>query len=314
VSRRDRVLEALRSHPGGISGERIAEELGVSRVAVGKHVAALRESGYRIDALAGTGYVLAEAPDAPLPAEVGRLVTGSRWTLTGGGITGSTNDDAKALAAAGARQGTVVLASAQTGGRGRLGRTWSSPHGGLYLSVVLRPGVEPARVASLSLAIALAVALAAEKLGAHPSLKWPNDVVLASGKIAGVLLEMAAEADCVAWVVAGIGVNVRPPAEREAGVGYLADEVSDAGLALVAAAILDALASVLDRWLAGGFAALEAEFEARSTLSGEAVTVRNSAGGIVADGIASGIDSDGRLLVAETTGVRAVSAGEVTLR
>jgi len=234
--------------------------------------------------------------------------------LTGGGVTGSTNDDAKALAAAGARQGTVVLASAQTGGRGRLGRTWSSPHGGLYLSVVLRPEVEPARVASLSLAVALAVALAAEKLGAHPSLKWPNDVVLASGKLAGVLLEMTAEPDCVAWVVAGIGVNVRAPEERGTVAGCLTDEVSEPGVATVAAAILDAVASVYDRWLDGGFGALADEFEARSTLSGEPVTVRDLAGRIVADGVASGIDADGRLLVAEKTGIRAISAGEVTLR
>ena len=135
-----------------------------------------------------------------------RLLRSGLWTdLSGGGETGSTNDDARALARAGAEQGTVVLASRQIAGRGRLGRTWESPEGGAYLSAVLRPAVSPSDVSSLALVIALGVAEALEGLGLTPSVKWPNDVLVDGAKLAGVLLEMAAEADRVDWVVVGVG-------------------------------------------------------------------------------------------------------------
>ena len=149
MTTRDAVLAALRdAGPAGVSGERLARELGVSRVTVGNHVGALREAGYEIEASPGTGYRLVAAPDLPLPSEVRPLLTQGFWTrLEGGGATASTNDDARRLARDGAPEGTVVLASEQTGGRGRLGRAWSSPVGGAYLSAVLRPTVAPAELA-----------------------------------------------------------------------------------------------------------------------------------------------------------------------
>lgn len=314
MSRRDAVLEALRSHAQGISGERIACELGVSRTAVAKHIAALREMGYRIDSIAGTGYALRETPDAPLPAEVALFLADERWQLTGGSVTGSTNDDAKALAAAGAGEFTVVLASAQEAGRGRLGRSWASPAGGVYLSVLLRPNVEPARIASLSLGVALGVSLGLERLGAAPAIKWPNDVRLECGKVAGVLIEIAAESDRVAWVVAGLGVNVRAVGEREPGATYLADVVPGVCIPQVAAAVLDGIASTYDTWTGRGFGGLRSEFECRSALTGDAVVVRDMTGALVAEGVVTGVDAEGRLVLDGPQGESSVSAGEVTLR
>jgi BirA family biotin operon repressor/biotin-[acetyl-CoA-carboxylase] ligase len=318
MTTREAVLGALRGSAGtGVSGEALAASLGVSRVAIGKHVAALRAEGYEIDALPGSGYTLRGVPDAPLPREVERLLRPGFWTrLSGGGETGSTNDDARSLAHAGAEQGTVVLASRQTAGRGRLGRTWDSPDGGAYFSMVLRPAVSPAEIASVGLAVAVGIAEGLETLGVEVALKWPNDVLLCDGKVAGVLLEMAAEADRVDWVVVGVGVNVRRPAGPSEGApeaAYLCD-VHDASVQSVVAALLDGIASAYLRWTAGGFPALRDGYQRRMALSDQAVRVSGLDGALRAEGTARGVDDSGRLLVESEDGIVAVVAGEVTLR
>jgi BirA family biotin operon repressor/biotin-[acetyl-CoA-carboxylase] ligase len=318
MTTRETVLEALRESAGpGLSGQTLAETLGVSRVAIGKHVNALRSEGYVIDALPGRGYTLIAIPDSPVPAEVQRLLHSGLWSsLSGGGETGSTNDDARALARAGAAEGSVVLASRQSEGRGRLGRTWESPEGGAYLSAVLRPAVSPAEVASLALAVALGIAEGLELLGVTPKVKWPNDVLTDGGKVAGVLLEMAAEADRVDWVVVGAGVNIRRPTGPQDGASeaaYLRDSV-DATVPVVVARLLDGIASAYGRWLEGGFRVLHSAYESRLALLGASVRVSGLDGSVRAEGMVLGVDADGRLLVESERGVAAVVAGEVTLR
>ncbi len=318
MTTREAVLDALRESAGdGLSGQALADALGVSRVAIGKHVNALRAEGYVVDAVPGSGYKLRTTPDAPLPREVGRLLRPGFWTqLSGGGETGSTNDDARALARAGAEQGTVVLASRQTEGRGRLGRTWESPDGGAYFSAILRPEVSPAEVASLALAVALGIAEALETLGMASAVKWPNDVLADGGKVAGVLLEMAAETDRVDWVVVGVGVNVRRPEHAGGGApgaAYLRDSV-EARVPEAVAALLDGIASVYLRWLGGGFRSLHSGYESRLAMLGAPVRVSGLDGTVRAEGMILGVDSEGRLLVESSDGVEAVVAGEVTLR
>ena len=318
MSLRVDVLAALRqAGERGVSGELLARELGVSRVAIGKHVKALRADGYQIDAEPGSGYVLRSAPDGPIPAEIAVRLQSTLWSrLEGGGETGSTNDDARALARSGAFEGTVVLASVQTAGRGRLGREWVSPAGGAYFSAVLRPDVAPFDVSALSLVVALGIARGLERVGVVARLKWPNDVLLGDRKLAGVLLEMAAEADAVEWVVAGVGLNVKRPdgPATHARAAYLSDCVEGLGVAMAVATVLDGIAETYGEWAATGFAALRGEFDARSSVVGQEVTVSDRDGGVRASGMVCGVDDDGRLLVAGESGVSAVSAGEVTLR
>jgi len=319
MTTRDAVLAALRTAGEiGVSGEALAHELGVSRVAVGKHVSALRDAGYEIVAEPGVGYRLISAPDAPLPAEIEPLLVDAAWMhLTGGGETGSTNDDARALARAGALEGTVVLASAQTSGRGRLGRTWVSPEGGAYLSIVLRPTVTPGEVASLALAVGLGIARGfSEHLGVGTMLKWPNDVLLSGGKVAGILIEMAAESDRVNWVVVGIGINVRraETTPMHAVAACLGDHAPGLRIAPAVAAVLEGVAGAYAQWVAEGFGSMRSEYERRCSLLGEDVVVRDMTGAMRTSGSVLGIDDEGRLLVAGLAGVEAVSAGEVTLR
>lgn len=316
MSRRDEVLEALRRAAGAaVSGEELARNLGVSRVAVGKHVAALREAGYRIDAVPGRGYALAGVPDAPLPAEVRMNLRSALWErLEGGGVTASTNADVAALARAGAPHGTAVLASRQTAGRGRLGRSWESPEGGVYVSGLLRPALPPSALTGLPLAIAVGVAGELGRFGVEAGVKWPNDLLVPGGKLAGVLLEISGEADRTEWVVVGVGVNVRRASHAVEGAAYLDDVAGPVGSAEAGAAVLDGIAAGYRLLTEEGFAAVRAAFTERDVLRGSQVRVADTAGGLIAGGRATGVDAEGRLLVESADGrLLPVAAGDVTL-
>jgi BirA family transcriptional regulator, biotin operon repressor / biotin---[acetyl-CoA-carboxylase] ligase len=313
--RRAAVLAALHGAPRGVSGEMLADALGVSRVAIRKHVAALLDLGYVIEARPGEGYRLVEVPDAPLPFEIGPLLkTGFYTRLEGGQATGSTNDDARAMALAGAPEGAVVLASEQRTGRGRLGREWASPPGGAYASIVLRPTVETPDAMVLPLVVGLGAARGLEALGADVRLKWPNDVLVPDGrKLAGVLLEGLSEGWRVAWIVAGIGLNVRC-APRDHHSACLDDVVTGhPTIAAVVASVLDCVAEAYGTWRRDGFESLRAEYEALSWLTGRGIRVTDAAGRLVADGTGAGIDKYGRLVVATPDGPVSVAAGDVTL-
>lgn len=316
MTRRDQVLEALRAAgSGGVSGEELAHRFKISRVAVGKHVSALREAGYVVDAVPGRGYALRGVPDGPLPAEVRLHLRTTLWQrLEGGGATGSTNADAAALARAGASHGTAVLASRQTEGRGRLGRAWESPPGGVYVSGLLRPSVPPAGLTGLPLAVAVGVAGELSRLGVEAGVKWPNDVRLGEGKLAGVLLEMAAEADRTAWVVVGVGLNVSRWETAVEGAAYLEDAAAGVGRARAASAVLDGIAEGYRLLAEEGFGAVRDLFEARDVLARSVVRVRDTEGRVIATGRAAGIDGEGRLLVEDSGALVPVAAGDVTLR
>lgn len=314
LTRRAAVAAALAAAgPSGVSGEALARDLGVSRVAIGKHVSALGGLGYLIEPVPRVGYRLVSAPDACLPEEVAPRLGDPLWvTCEGGAETASTNDDAKRLARVGAPEGTLVVAARQTGGRGRLGRSWESPEGGGYASAVLRPSLTPAGAGPLALAVSLGVARGLDTFGLAAGVKWPNDVVIDGGKLAGILLEMTAEADTVEWLVAGIGINVA--ASVVPGATSVRRYAPDACVADVVAAALDGVAATYREFTAGGFGALAGEYRSRLTLVGAEVAVRDATGTVVAAGVAETVDETGALVVSGADGPRAVVAGEVTLR
>lgn len=314
LSSRATVASALTAAgPRGASGEAIAAALGISRVAVSKHVASLRALGYEVRSAPRAGYVLVHAPDACIPEEVAPRLRDPLWVACEGAAElASTNDEAKRLARAGAAEGTAVVTARQTGGRGRLGRVWESPTGGAYVSVVLRPPLAPAQLAPLSLALAVGAARSLEPLGLDAALKWPNDLECAGRKLGGLLLEMAAEADRTEWVVAGCGVNVAAPGFP--GSAWVREAAPAAPVADVAASLLDGMAAAYRAFMGDGFGALREEYEARASLTGRAVSVRDAAGVPVADGVVLGIADDGALLLERADGTVRVSAGEVTLR
>lgn len=315
MATRDAVLAALVGAEGFISGEAIARELGISRVAVAKHVESMRAEGYAIESRKAAGYKLLHAPHDAVPAGIAGLLGSEFWVnVQGGPTTGSTNDDARALARQGAAEGTVVVAASQSGGKGRLGRSWESPVGGAYMSAILRPAVAPADITTLGLAIGIGVARAMRATGVDVRLKWPNDVLLGGRKLAGILLEMSAETDRVEWVVAGIGLNVSRGDRAMPEAAYVSDTTDGVTPALAAARTLDEVAAAYAEWQRTGFAPMRAEYERFSALTGTAVTVRDVSGTVLAEGVCEGTDDDGRLLVRETQGIRRLSVGDVTLK
>jgi BirA family biotin operon repressor/biotin-[acetyl-CoA-carboxylase] ligase len=212
----DRILEILRRSDGPVPGPQIARKVNISRAAVWKHVHRLIDRGYGIASAKPGGYQLQETPDRLLAAEIYPLLTTRRIgrVIHHFETIDSTNRRAMELARSGAAEGEVVLAEAQTKGRGRLGRSFfSPPNVSLYASLILRPRIPPALAPQITLVAGLAVAMAVERHGAvRPGLKWPNDVLLGSLKVAGILTEMESEADRVLHVICGPGVNLNVPA------------------------------------------------------------------------------------------------------
>ena len=221
---------------------------------------------------------------------------------------GSTNDEAMRLARLGAAHGTVVHADEQTAGRGRLSRQWTSPPGNLYLSVILRPDLPSVRCVEMGFVAALAVADAVDALlprQLRATLKWPNDVLVNNGKIAGILLEVADDA-----VVLGVGLNVLQPPR---GVPYSTSTiVGSGGLATVdgtRAKLLAALAEWLGIWRADGFAPIRAAWLARAHPIGRALSVQVA--NRLVSGEFAGIDADGALLLGTPEGRTRIVAGDV---
>jgi BirA family biotin operon repressor/biotin-[acetyl-CoA-carboxylase] ligase len=303
-----------------VSGEAISDKLGLTRAAVWKHVEALRGQGYRIEAVPARGYRLAEVPDRLGPLElrpllnthdVGREI---HWFAE----LPSTSDRAKELADDGAEHGEVVIAEAQTAGRGRRGRVWTSPPGrNLAFSVVLRPDLPPARAPEVTLVASVAICDALRQAGVAAGIKWPNDVLVGGRKIAGILTELAAEPDRVHWVVVGVGVNVNARAEdfpaelRGEATSLLLERGVATPRALFAAACLTALEEWLDRHAEEGFGAVRAAWRERSVTLGREVSVQ--ADGRVVVGTAEDLDEDGALLVRDAAGLQRILAGDVTL-
>ncbi|MFI5266009.1 MAG: biotin--[acetyl-CoA-carboxylase] ligase [Chloroflexota bacterium] len=229
----------------------------------------------------------------------------------------STQAVARQLADDGAVEGTLVVANEQAGGRGRLGNSFYSPLGGLYLSLVLRPTLQPSRAPLIGLAVGLAVAQSIGALtGLESVLKWPNDVLLGGRKVSGVLVDLASSADSIRWAIVGIGVNVNIPsfpADLRAGATSLYRELGhEVGLEELRLKLLACFERLYLELLEHGPRSVLAAWSAAPNLRGQIVRV--SAANDVYEGTAEGLDSDGALLVRMHGGqVRRVVAAEVHL-
>jgi len=228
---------------------------------------------------------------------------------------GSTNDEAKAMARAGAPDGTLVWADEQAAGRGRRGRVWLSPPGNLYLSLVLRPDAAPSRAAQLGFVAALGLGDALGPLGA-PALrlryKWPNDLLANGRKLAGILLESETSAsERVDFVVAGIGVNiVSAPADVEfPATSLLAQGIAGVTPALLLEGFIRHFAGWAGRWREEGFAPVRSAWLRAASGLGESIRVRLERSTLA--GRFHDLDDDGALVLDGTEGRRRIAAGDV---
>lgn len=228
---------------------------------------------------------------------------------------GSTNDVARRLAEAGGPEGAVVSARVQTAGRGRHGRTWVSPPGNLYATVLLRPERAVAETSALSLVAGLALADALALLGAAPGrlkLKWPNDVLIDGAKVAGLLLESGADGTATDWVVVGSGVNL---VSAPQGTSYPATSLAAAGLSglspeRVLGVYLERLDARYRAWRADGFGRLRGDWLGHALGIGEPIRLRLAEGEI--SGRFVDLTPGGALLLEDRDGGRrTVTAGDV---
>lgn len=315
------ILERLRQGSPA-SGEDLGRAIGISRTAVWKHINELKRQGYVIDSVPGRGYRFVSAPDALLPEEI---ETGLKTRVFGRHIiyereTPSTQAIAKSLAALGAAEGTIVVAETQSGGRGRVGRPWSSPRGGIYFSVILRPDIKPGEALRLPLVAGVAVAQAIKReTNLEPRLKWPNDILIDSKKVGGILTEMSAEMDRLDWVIIGIGLNVNTLR------GSFPHEVEERATSLMEAGgkeiprikllqgILAEFESLYGNLSRHGFEPLRARWKELSDTIGVKVVVTLQSGQI--RGLSEDIDSDGALILKRDDGsVERIVAGSIRLR
>lgn len=321
--RKKTVIDILRDNRDYVSGEAMSDVLGISRNAVHKHVKSLRKRGYRIVGVSRRGYRL---EDEPSRLSMAHVTTRTEKTMFGHSFRyhdeiESTNVEAKALALRGAPEGTVVVAEAQTAGRGRLGRRWTSPAGkGLLFSVILRPPLPMSEAHLLTLVAAAAAAEAIEKHVAAPvAIKWPNDLFIGDRKVGGILMEVAGEQDEVDWVVLGIGLNVNtefselPVALRRTATSLKMVNGETVDRSEVLAGLLLSLESHYKTAARGGFGRALTAFRERDYLLARTISVETRQGPVV--GAAAGIDDRGALLVElPERRIRSFHAGDVTLQ
>jgi BirA family transcriptional regulator, biotin operon repressor / biotin---[acetyl-CoA-carboxylase] ligase len=227
---------------------------------------------------------------------------------------GSTSDEAKRLAEAGAPEGTLVCALEQEAGRGRHGRRWESPPGNLYCSLVLRPPVPAARAAQLGFAAAVALGEACAHFlpsGTAITLKWPNDVLIGGRKVAGILLESRTQGDGgLRWLVIGIGVNlVAYPEATEHPATSLAAAGANVTPDAMLAALADRLLAWYEAWRGAGFAAVRAAWLGAAHGLGGEIRVRLPRDEL--SGRFAGLDEEGMLLLDLAEGRRRIAAAEV---
>ncbi len=319
------ILTLLRNSKDFVSGQQICAKLGVSRTAVWKVINQLKEEGYQIESISRRGYRLSASPDILSSSEIASRLT-TKWAgqkLYYYDETDSTNIDAKRCAEEGAPHGTTVIANMQTAGRGRRGRMWQSPPGSaVYMTIMLKPDFAPDKASMLTLVMALSVADAiAETIGLQAGIKWPNDVVVNSKKVCGILTEMNVESDYIQYVVIGVGINANNGSLEEFPEEIRQTATSlkiESGVHISRAALIervlfhfeknyDIFVSSLD------LSELMEAYDKRLLNLDAEVRVLDPKGEY--SGIAKGINSSGELLVEKEDGsIAQVYAGEVSVR
>lgn len=297
----EKILALLEQNRGDyLSGERIAEQLSVSRAAVWKSIAQLREEGHQIKALNRLGYCLDSQSDVLTESGV-RAALAPAWKhvpICVYQTVDSTNCVAKAAASHGAPHGSIILADEQTAGRGRRGRRFFSPAGtGVYMSVLLRPQEKEIDVAHLTMIAAVAVCRALHRVaGISAQIKWINDIFWKERKICGILSEatFALESGQVESVVVGIGINLTTrdfPLELQSIAGSVENGKNIPRVAVIAA-VLNELFSIVQSG-----EDIFAEYSSRVFIIGK--QIRYTERDAEKTGIALRIDPDGALVVSD---------------
>lgn len=319
---KEEILRLLRSADGYISGQELCNRFGVSRTAVWKAINQLKEAGYEIEAQQNKGYRLMAAPDLMTEAEIKSLMH-TEWVakeVLYFDTIDSTNTKAQELAEKGYPSGTLVVADKQESGKGRRGRSWVSPSGtGIFMTLMIKPDINPNNASMLTLVAALAVAKAITRVtGEKALIKWPNDIVVNSKKVCGILTEMNAQFDYINHIVVGIGINVHNESFPEEISQMASSLMIEAGgkrfhRAQIIAETMSYFEQYYDTFLkTQDLSALVREYDELLVNRNKSVRVLDPKEPF--DGKAMGITPKGELIVDTWESRKLVSSGEVSVR
>ena len=315
------ILTILKDTDGYVSGQELCERFGVSRTAVWKAMNQLKKEGYEIESVQNKGYHLVKTPDILSKNEL-VSIRKTKWVGTEicyFDVTDSTNTQAKSLGEGDAPNGTLVVAGKQESGRGRRGRSFESPAGtGIFMTLLLRPEIEPQNASMLTLVSALAVAKGIEHMVDLPvQIKWPNDIVINGKKVCGILTEMSAQMDYVNHIVIGIGINVHNESFPEEIAPVATSLYMETGEHFNRAALIEEVWEQFEHYYAifmetEDLSGLVKEYDAHLVNRNQIVKVLDPKEPF--EGKAMGITPRGELIVDTWESRRLVSAGEVSVR
>lgn len=317
-----KILNILKKYEGEyVSGERLSEELGITRAGIWKHMKSLKEAGYEIESVSNKGYKLVGTPDKIDEDEVTPFL---KTKYIGRNFIhfdeiDSTNTQAKRECAQKVIEGMVITAEGQTKGKGRLGRQWTSPKGtGIWMSVVLTPDIAPVLAPKTTIIGAAAVYKALKDINIDAGIKWPNDIVVDGKKVCGILTEMNAEMDRINYIVLGIGINVNaeefPEELKDKGTSLRLQLGKEINRKELTAKVLNYIEYFYDLFKnTGSIKEVINICRKGSVLLGKEVKVINGGKEIICTAI--DIDEDGELIVKHGDGtIHKVLSGEVSVR
>ena len=314
---KSKILEILEKNGGYVSGEEISKELGVSRAAVWKHIKKLRELGYEIESKTNEGYKLIKTPDRQIQFELERMLN---TKIIGHKIlfleeVDSTNNKAKQIALD-SQDGDVVVSETQHSGRGRRGREWHSPKGGIYISFILKPNISPERAPQITLlsSVALVETLNSMKSKMNAKIKWPNDILISGRKISGILTELSSDMEKINYVVVGIGINLNTDLEDlpEKAASLKVEMGQEISVKLFLKSFFEHYDTVYQEYLDNGIDQIIEKWKKNSDTLGKNVKII----GIneTYDGLAKDIDENGALILKTKEKEIKVYSGDVSLR
>jgi len=318
-----KVLTFLQTHNTEyLSGQDLSDVLRISRVAVWKHIKKIQELGYSVESKQKLGYKLTSNSDSLFPweitSELKTKVIGQQAYYFD--TIDSTQNQALKMADDPANNGTVIIAAKQTGGKGRSGRKWMSPKGGIWLSIILQPKFDISITTLFPIASALALANAIEKtLKISPELKWPNDLTIKGKKVAGMLVDASLESNKIENLVLGVGINFDVDVKQIEktlkgspnfyGVASLSEQKNKVKPIQLVQTFLVELEKIYDLLNTKQTKKIISEWTKRSSTIGKNVELDTSDGKI--KGKALKIDDDGALIVSHNNKINRIIAGDI---
>ena len=318
-----KVLKFLQTHNTEyLSGQDLSDVLRISRVAVWKHIKKIQELGYTVESKQKMGYKLTSNSELLLPWEI---TTNLKTKIIGKHAyyfdsIDSTQNQALKMAEDVVNNGVVIVAAKQTGGRGRSGRKWVSPKGGIWISIILHPTFDISITTLFPIASALALSIAIEKtFSIQPELKWPNDLTIKGKKVAGMLVDVSLESNKIENLVLGVGINFDVNAKQIEkslkgtpnfyGVASLSDQKQNIKPIQLVQTFLIELEKIYKSLNAKQTKKIISEWIVRSSTIGKNVELNTSDSKI--KGKAIKIDDDGALVVSENNKNHRIIAGDI---